>query len=149
MDTDPAAGQIEVRIAELRQLFNQMDPSPFLERDLDPKAEEFIVGWAQEKPANVPITLRVHVDGPNASADEISLLRDAIHQFFRQRSEVSKRELRMLFRRGRISLAIALAFLAMMIFAGDLIATAMGESKFAEIIREGLLIGGWVAMWRP
>jgi hypothetical protein len=55
----------------------------------------------------------------------------------------------MLFRRGRISLAIALAFLAMMIFAGDLISTAMAESKFAEILREGLLIGGWVAMWRP
>ena len=34
---------IEVRVGELRQLFNAIDPSPFRERDLDPRAEEFIV----------------------------------------------------------------------------------------------------------
>ena len=37
---------IEVRVAELRQLFNAIDPSPFRERDLDPNAEQFIVDWA-------------------------------------------------------------------------------------------------------
>ena len=36
---------IEVRVAELRQLFNAIDPSPFRDRDLDPRAEEFIVEW--------------------------------------------------------------------------------------------------------
>ena len=43
MSTKPAAGDtipevcriIEVRVAELRQLFNAIDPSPFRERDLD------------------------------------------------------------------------------------------------------------------
>ena len=34
---------IEVRVSELKQLFNAIDPSPFRERDLDPNAEEFIV----------------------------------------------------------------------------------------------------------
>ena len=38
---------IEVRVGELKQLFNAMDPSPFREKDLDPSAEEFIVGWAR------------------------------------------------------------------------------------------------------
>ena len=41
--TAPAPTVIEVRVAELRQLFNAMDPSPFLKRDLDPRAEAFIV----------------------------------------------------------------------------------------------------------
>jgi hypothetical protein len=36
------------RVAELRQLFNAIDPSPFRERDLDPRAEEFIVEWARD-----------------------------------------------------------------------------------------------------
>lgn len=39
----PGCRVIEVRVAELRQLFNAIDPSPFRERDLDPRAEEFIV----------------------------------------------------------------------------------------------------------
>jgi hypothetical protein len=36
---------IEVRIHEVSQIFNSLDPSPFTERDL---AEAYIVGWARE-----------------------------------------------------------------------------------------------------
>ncbi len=39
----PGCHLIEVRVTELRQLFNAIDPSPFRERDLDPRAEQFIV----------------------------------------------------------------------------------------------------------
>ena len=39
---------IEIHVSELKQLFNAIDPSPFRERDLDPSAEEFVVGWARE-----------------------------------------------------------------------------------------------------
>lgn len=39
---------IEVHVADLQQLFHSLDPTPFRERDLDPKAEEFIAGWARE-----------------------------------------------------------------------------------------------------
>ena len=45
---------IEVRVAELRQLFNAIDPSPFRERDLDPTAEQFIVDWARDLPRTCP-----------------------------------------------------------------------------------------------
>src|SRR5690349_4560261 len=37
-------GIIDIRITDIRQLFNSLDPSPFHERDLDREAEEFIVG---------------------------------------------------------------------------------------------------------
>ena len=39
---------IEIRLRELRQLFNTLDPSPFHERDLDPAAEEYLVSAARE-----------------------------------------------------------------------------------------------------
>jgi hypothetical protein len=32
---------------------------------------------------------------------------------------------------------------------GDIIARLLGERRISEILRESLLIGGWVAMWRP
>src|SRR5262249_43881467 len=41
----PKCAVIEVHVGELKQLFDAIDPSPFRDRDLDPKAEEFIVGW--------------------------------------------------------------------------------------------------------
>jgi hypothetical protein len=52
---------IEVRVSELKQLFNAIDPSPFRERDLDPKAEEFIVDWAKEASPSAIFGLAVYL----------------------------------------------------------------------------------------
>ena len=65
---------IEVRVAELRQLFNAIDPSPFRERDLDPRAEEFIVEWARDLPRDARLALLVHLDRSAGQADEAPFL---------------------------------------------------------------------------
>jgi hypothetical protein len=140
---------MEVRVAELKQLFNRIDPSPFRERDLDPSAEEFIVAWAETAAPGKPLALLVRLERPEGVPEEPAILRDAIRDFFQHESDRTTRQLRQLFRRGRISLAIALFFLAALILLGDLVANAMNNARFGEILREGLLIGGWVAMWRP
>ena len=140
---------IEVRVAELRQLFNAIDPSPFRERDLDPAAEEFIVDWSRELATNAPIGLVVHLERAAGRADEATILSEAIREFFARRAAESRRRLRQLFRRGRISLGIALAFLAGAIALGDALANFAEDNRLASVFREGLLIGGWVAMWRP
>jgi hypothetical protein len=140
---------IEVRVAELRQLFNAIDPSPFRQRDLDPRAEEFIVDWASDLPADRPWGLVVHLDRPAGRTDEAAALSEAIHEYFGQRVVASRRRLRELFRRGRISLVIALAFLTASIAVGDAVAGYLGDGRLGGVIREGFLIGGWVAMWRP
>ena len=145
----PECAVIEVRVAELRQLFNAIDPSPFRERDLDPRAEEFIVAWASDLPADKPWALVVHLERPAGRIDEADVLAEAIHEYFGGRVVATRRQLRELFRRGRISLAIAVAFLTASIGVGDLIAGYLAEGRIGEIIREGFLIGGWVAMWRP
>jgi len=46
---------IELKLRELRQLFNTMDPSPFKEKDLDREAEEFIMSWARDYPLEEPV----------------------------------------------------------------------------------------------
>jgi len=140
---------IEVRVGELRQLFNAIDPSPFHERDLDKDAEGFIVEWAKDFARDAPLALLVHLERGPGRPDEASLLGDAIHEFFRRRAASSRRSLRDLFRRGRISLAIALVFLAAAIGVGDALASYFRDSNVAGTLREGFLIGGWVAMWRP
>jgi hypothetical protein len=153
----PAAGDvippdsrvIEVRVAELRQLFNAIDPSPFRERDLYPRAEEFIVDWSRDFPADARLALLVHLDRAPGRTDEAVVLRDAIHEFFGERAARTRRRLRELFRRGRISLAIGLTCLAVSIGIGDALTVFFPGSRWTEIVRESLLIGGWVAMWRP
>jgi hypothetical protein len=126
-----------------------MDPSPFRTRDLDPDAEEFIVGWAREAPRTAPLALLVHLDRGPGSPDEPRLLQEAMAEYFRERAQTTRRRLRELFRVGRISLAIGVVFLAAVTAAGHLVSRAMGQSGVAEVLREGAAIGGWVAMWKP
>ena len=140
---------IEVRVAELRQLFNAIDPSPFLDRDLDRNVEEFIVGWAKEISRKTPFGLLVHVDRQPGTSDESVLLRDAVHEFFKNRSLNSRRRLRGMFRTGRISLLIGLVFLGTFFTVSTLITRRWPGAGVVGLTREGLVIGGWVAMWRP
>ena len=75
-------------------------------------------------------------------------VREAIREFFRHRAELSRRQLRELFRRGRTSLAIGVCTLGASIAGGNLVASFFSNHP-AHILQESLLIGGWVAMWRP
>jgi hypothetical protein len=157
MSSNPSAGDpippkcavIEVHVGELKQLFDAIDPSPFRDRDLDPKAEAFIVGWAKDLPRDVPLALVVDLDREAGLPDEAAVLRDAIHEFFRHRAETERQRLRELFRVGRTSLVIGLFALAAAIGLADFLATLLKGSSIGEIVRESLTIGGWVSMWRP
>ncbi len=64
-----APRRIELNLANVNQLFNTMDPSPFRERDLDRDAEEFIVGWAREFPLREPVELVVHLAEQSAGQE--------------------------------------------------------------------------------
>lgn len=139
---------IEVRLRQLGQLFNSLDPTPFHHQDLDPDAEEFIVGWAREHPAEGAIGLVIHLEQAPAEADAEARVAEAIHNYFAYRVEQITRELHQLIRRGRVSLIIGLAFLAACILTADVIGNAY-QSAFAGILKESFTIGGWVAMWRP
>src|SRR6202795_1252319 len=90
----PKCSVIEVNVGELKQLFNSIDPSPFRNKDLNPKGEEFIVGWAKDLPRNVNLALVVDLDRQAGLPDEAEVLRDAIHEFFSQRALAYRRRLR-------------------------------------------------------
>lgn len=145
----PHAEVIEVRVPELARLFNAIDPSPLYEKDLDADAEEFIVGWAREAPGGARLALLVHIDRATPLPHEEALARDSIHAFFGNRAGRLRRQLRTLFRLGRTSLMIGIAALAGFIAVGDLVFWASGGGRMGEVVRESLMIGGWVAMWRP
>lgn len=140
---------IRVHVTELRQLFNSIDPSPFRSRDLDPKAEEFIVAWAKDFGRAPHLALEVSIERAAGLPDEAAVLREAIHEFFRQRALGQRQRLRELFRVGRTSLTIGLVVLASAIALGNFLASLMKGGDVGQILREMLVVGGWVSMWRP
>jgi hypothetical protein len=140
---------IEVHLRTLTQLFDSLDPSPFHERDLDGNAEEYIVESVQEQAVRGEIALVLYIDQPAGLPDEGRMVGEAIRVHFARRAQLLRRDLRQLLRRGWISLGIGLGFLAAVFLISQMIGGLMGESALATLPREGLLIVGWVAMWRP
>lgn len=138
---------IKLKLRELPQLFNSMDPSPFHDRDLDADAEEFIMSWAREAPHGEAVELTLHLETvpPPGRASEVE---EAIQNYFRTRAEMKQREFRQLMKRGRTSLLVGSLFLGACLGISELLAT-LGQGALANILKESLTIGGWVAMWRP
>ncbi len=150
LSAQPVAGghSIQLRLREMSQLFNSLDPSPFNEQDLDSDAEEFIVSWARELPRNRPLHLILHLEKPLPAGKDAASVAAAVRNYFAYRAEISRLELRRFLEQGRISLVIGVSFLSTCLLLGRMIGPRDAEAAWS-IAREGLTIGGWVAMWRP
>jgi hypothetical protein len=135
---------LELQLGEAHQLFLSIDAAPFRERDLDPHAEEFIVGWARDLRRDAPLALVIRLARRSPAGDDAAVLPAAVAACFRARAEAARRRLGELLRTGRTSLVIGLAFNALMLFLADLV-----RGQRYGILHESLVIGGWVAMWRP
>ena len=140
---------IEIRLREVSQLFNSLDPSPFHERELDDDANEYIVDSAKELPAHARFTLITYIDQPASNPEEGRVLGDAVRVHFVRRTQLLRRDLRQLIRRGRTSLVIGLTFLSAVFGLVQLVVWLMKDNAWTPLLREGLLIVGWVAMWKP
>lgn len=140
---------IEVHVEQIEQLFYSIDPSPFHARDLDPQADDYIVACARELPRELPLALVVHLDCLPEQEIRLAQVEGAIRSHFAAGAKATRAQLRDLFHRGRTSLLIGVAFLSVSIGLGELSQNWLPRGSPGNIVRESLLIGGWVAMWRP
>jgi len=135
---------INVHVGDIRQLFHSMDPAPFRERDLDPKAEEFIVDSARALARTAPLRLTVRLSSTTSTPEDLAALPQAVHEYFAQRGASTRADLRHLLRLGFWSLLIGVSFVA----AANLIGDWLGEIA-GGFLHESVVIGSWVALWRP
>ena len=143
------SGVIEIRLRDLSQLFDSLDPSPFAEQDLDPRVAQYIVESFQELSPKSVSRIVLHLDRIPAESDAAKTVEAAVHDHFARQARRFERELRSLLRRGLVSLMIGLAFLASVFVIEEQIVRALGRARLAPLLTQGLLIVGWVAMWRP
>ena len=148
-DSRATGSSIKLKLREVAQLFNSLDPSPFTEQDLDHDAEEFIVSWARELPRHHELRLVLTVERALPAGQTAEAVGGAIRHYFDYRESISRLELRDFLKRGRTSLVIGTAFLAGCLLLGQAIGRQRVGVPFWTIAQEGLTIIGWVAMWRP
>jgi hypothetical protein len=141
-------GTIDVQLRDLAQLFNSFDPSPFHERDLDPRAEEFIVSWAREFPKHATIRIVLHLPDAAAQGARQPELARSIAHYFSERADLAGRELREELRQGVRYTGAALPVLTLCLALSQVAGNALPAEGAGSLVEESLIILGWVASWK-
>ena len=124
---------IDVRVRTMRQLFDLHDPAPFRERDLDDDVADYLLGGLEDLPRARRVKIAVFI----AEREPGDLTPEEIATAFRDHV-----------RRAQFALVMGLAVLAAFLSLAELSAL-LGPGRGREIVREGLVIIAWVALWRP
>ena len=72
-----------------------------------------------------------------------------IHKHFSYCNEKTKQQLANVLKLGWENLFIAFVFLAVMFFLTKALVTHLPQGGLMQVLRELIIILGWVALWRP
>jgi hypothetical protein len=139
---------VDIRLKSSRQLFDGRDPAPFRERDLDDNAVEYLVGAVEELPRRAAVKLVFWISNDPAPQIADTTLVEAVRAHFLYEEQRLDRQIRQHVQRGQLFLLVGLAALILFLTLAELTA-AISPGHVRQILREGLVITGWVAMWRP
>jgi hypothetical protein len=131
-----------------QQLFDMRDPSPFRERDLDDDAIEYLLSSARDIGSHARLRVVFTIASERDPVLTESEIVAAVRAHLAYEREKQSRKIRELLARGRRFLFVGLTTLAVFLSAAEL-TKLLTETHFSQILHEGLVITGWVAMWRP
>ena len=135
---------VDVKINNIEQLFDNRDPAPFRERDLDPGLAEYLRDAAEDLAEARAYRIVFWLERPCPPGE----IEQAFHAHFADVLERIRRERRRRRRTGQaaLSLAVVLVFVLLSLaqLVGNLVPGTLGIG-----LREGLVISSWVVMWRP
>ncbi len=133
-DDNATAEAIELRVNELNQLFDSLDPFPFREKDLNEEVEEYVVSWAREISTDQPIKIIIQLPEKEVHTKAASELAEAFARYFSYRADLAQRELNELYRAGRRFLAIGMTILAACLIVSQVAGRYLAEGPFRSLV---------------
>src|SRR5580692_3701651 len=127
---------IDVRLASVEQLFDNRDPAPFRERDLDPDLVEYLIAAAEDLVAHGPFRIAFWLPAERP-VEEISHAFQAHFDYELERLERRRRRQR---RTGQVSLVIGVALLIVLLSLAHFLPRVLPEGSTRDVTREGLVI---------
>jgi hypothetical protein len=134
---------LDVRVESMEQLFDNRDPAPFRDRDLDPDLVEYLLDGARDLANVTPLRVEIWL-GASPSGDVPQLVR----AYFQHEIDRTNRQRREQVRMGFMALAIAIAVGIVLITVSEMVERRL-TGTLGTALREALVISGWVLMWRP
>lgn len=135
---------IDVRVGTLGRMFDNRDPAPFRERDLDPDLVDYLVDAADDLAPHGAFRVVFWFSEP-VNRDQVEPAYRAHLDYELERVARNRSRQR---RTGQAALAIGLTLLVALISLAQAL-ERLDEGQLSDAVREGLLILAWVVMWRP
>jgi hypothetical protein len=135
---------IDVRIANIEQVFDNRDPAPFRERDLDSDLVEYVLVAGEDLGSHDTFRMVFWLEKP-CQPGEIEAAFRAHFAYELDRLERRRRRQR---RTGQISLLLGVTLIVVLLSLAQLVARVF-PGTIGAALREGLVISSWVVMWRP
>lgn len=139
---------IEVSVSKTQQLFDARDPAPFRQRDLDDDFVEYILSSVREFSMSTPLKIVLYIEEKETSELSKESLREAIKTYFSYKIDLQTSELKAFAKRAQFFLLVGLLVLALCITIAQSLVVP-NSSTIIGIIREGIVIFGWVSIWKP
>lgn len=140
---------LDLVLRSVSLLFNNLDPAPFQEKELDAEAEEYIYSFVDDIPCPREVEMIVYLPAPLVTPSNQDAIVKGIRNHFRYMVASTEKQHRRLFRRGRIVLLIGLSVLFFSLLARQILPSVFPASHASLILQESILIVGWVALWEP
>lgn len=135
---------VDVRIASLDHLFDNRDPAPFRERDLDPALVEYLLAIGHDVIARDGFRVVFWLE----RMCQPGVIESAYRAHFEYALVRLERRRRRARRGGQIALVFG-AGLIIALMALSQLAVQTVPGSLGTALREGLVISSWVVLWRP
>ena len=135
---------IDIKLQTVEQIFDNRDPAPFRERDLDPDLADLLLDAGEDLFGEPTYKVVFWLDKPCPPLEIESAFRAHFEYTIERLRRTRKRRRRV----GQVSLAIGLVLVVALLALAQVVAKSVGGAVGAGL-REGLVISCWVVLWRP
>ena len=135
---------IDVRARRIEQLFDNRDPAPFRQRDLDPDVADYLVDAGGDLASHEQLSIVFWLEQPAEQGE----LEQAIRGHFEDMIARMQRRRRRSRRTGAITLLIGVLLVVLLFTLAQVVGASVPGALGAGL-KEGLVIASWVVLWRP
>ena len=135
---------VDIKISSLEHVFDNRDPAPFRERDLDPGLARYLLDVGEDLAAQPRFRVVFWLE----QACHKEEIEEAFRAHFEDVVDRVRRTRRRRRRTGLLTLGLALFLVVALLMLAQLVASLVPGSLGAGL-KEGLVISSWVVMWRP
>lgn len=136
---------IDVNVRTVAQIFDNRDPMPFLERDLDDEVVAYLTECAADV-GSEPLRVVLWCETSELGEGEIAA---AFRRHFEYALARAQRNVRAAGRAARNGFFLGITLMSALRVVSEVFVVQLSPGDARRILHEGLVVVSWVALWRP